>query len=108
MHSHMMERIDRGATLIHPKTTREVRVGEFMDSVQVTPHFQPVIDLFSAAVTGFEVLSRGVPPYATPGQMFSEAKRLGATWDLERTCRIAALKKIASVIRPCFRKSPHP
>jgi EAL domain-containing protein (putative c-di-GMP-specific phosphodiesterase class I)/GGDEF domain-containing protein len=100
MYSQLMERTDRGATLIYPRTNREVCVDEFIDSVQVTPHFQPIIDLFSASVTGFEVLSRGVPPYATPGQMFSEAKRLGATWDLERLCRIAALEKIATLSEP--------
>ena len=101
MHSQMLEQSDRNAVIFsYPRSTQGVWVDEFIDSIQVTPHFHPIIDLFSATVTGFEVLSRGVPPYATPGQMFSEARRMGATWDLERTCRIAALKKIASLPEP--------
>ncbi len=79
-------------------------VDAFVESIQVTPHFHPVIDLFSASVTGFEILARGVAPYETPGQMFSAAKQRGATWELERACRVAALRKIASLPEP-FRKA---
>ncbi|MDA8126178.1 MAG: EAL and GGDEF domain-containing protein [Deltaproteobacteria bacterium] len=78
--------------------------GAFVAAVRVVPHFHPIIDLFSASVTGFEVLSRGDPPYAMPRQMFAEAKRLGATWELEKACRVAALEKIASLPEP-FRSS---
>ncbi len=105
MYSQMAKSSDQVATILsHPRIATDPWVHAFIDSVQVVPHFHPIIDLFSASFTGFEILSRGVPPYATPGQMFSEAKRLGATWDLERACRVAALEKIASLAEP-FRSS---
>lgn len=71
------------------------RVNEFIATVQVRPHFHPIIDLFTGSVLGFEVLSRGAFPFETPDKMFEEARCLGATWELEKACRVAALKKIA-------------
>jgi EAL domain-containing protein (putative c-di-GMP-specific phosphodiesterase class I) len=76
-------------------TDMENSVGDFIKSVQIRPHFHPIVDLFAASVLGFEVLSRGTPPLATPREMFAEAKRLGATWELERACRVAALQEIS-------------
>lgn len=73
------------------------RVNEFIATVQVRPHFHPIIDLFTGSVLGFEVLSRGAFPFETPDKMFEEARRLGATWELEKACRVAALKKIAAL-----------
>lgn len=75
----------------------EESISEFIKSVQILPHFHPIVDLFAASVLGFEVLSRGTPPLATPREMFAEAKRLGATWELERACRLAALQEIAKL-----------
>ena len=72
-------------------------VAEFVESIRIRPHFHPIVDLFAATVLGFEVLSRGVPPMAMPREMFTEAKRLGATWDLERACRVAALQEISGL-----------
>ncbi len=101
MQSQLMARTDHAAEGFSDLArARETLVNGFIESIQVTPHFHPIIDLFSATITGFEVLSRGNPPFETPGRMFSEAKRLGATWDLERACRVAALKKIASLSEP--------
>jgi EAL domain-containing protein (putative c-di-GMP-specific phosphodiesterase class I) len=78
-------------------TYRGEAVEKFIESLQIRPHFHPVVDLFSASVLGFEVLSRGIPPVAMPREMFAEAKRLGATWDLEKACRVAALQEIAAM-----------
>ncbi|MFH1080858.1 MAG: GGDEF domain-containing protein [Pseudomonadota bacterium] len=75
----------------------ESPVHEFIEAVQVRPNFHPIIDLFTGSVLGFEVLSCGAPPFDTPCKMFEEARRLGATWDFEKACRVAALKKIASL-----------
>ena len=70
---------------------------ELIETQQILPHFQPVIDLMTTSVLGFEILSRGAPPLAMPKQMFAEAKRLGMTWELETACRSAALRKISSL-----------
>ena len=68
-----------------------------LKAVHVQPHFHAIIDLYTGLSLGFEILSRGVFPFETPDKMFEEARRLGATWELEKACRVAALKKIASL-----------
>jgi len=68
----------------------------FIEQVQPRPHFHPLVDLFTGMIMGYEVLSRGLQPYETPHKMFEEAKNLGLTWELEKACRVAALKKVAS------------
>ena len=80
-----------------PRLKDNFPVNEFIAAVQVRPHFHPIIDLFTGSVLGFEILSRGTFPFATPDKMFEEARSLGATWELERACRVAALKKIAAL-----------
>ncbi len=72
-------------------------LNELIETQQIRPHFQPIIDLITASAVGFEILSRGAPPLAMPQQMFAEAKRLGMTWELETACRSAALRKISSL-----------
>ena len=67
----------------------------FIEQVQPRPHFHPLVDLFTGMIMGYEVLSRGIEPYETPYKMFEEAKSLGLTWELEKACRVAALKKVA-------------
>ena len=89
-----------------PQACDKFLVNEFIEAVQVRPNFHPIIDLFTGSVLGFEVLSRGVFPFETPGKMFEEARRLDATWDLEKACRVAALKKIAT-LPESFRSSQY-
>lgn len=72
----------------------------FLEAVKVRPHFHPVVDLFTGSVLGFEILSRGAAPYETPAKMFEKARQIVATWELEKACRVAALKKIASLSVP--------
>lgn len=75
-------------------------IAEFIQAVQVRPHFHPIIDVFTGTVLGYEVLSRGNAPYETPYAIFKEATRLGATWELEMACSNAALEKISSFPEP--------
>ncbi len=86
--------VRRGNTLESPD---ESRIAEFIGCVAPRPHFHPILDLLTGTVLGFEVLSRGNPPFASPGSMFGEAAKRGCTWEMERACRIAALKKIAAL-----------
>lgn len=80
-----------------PDSENRFCVDEFIEAVQVEPHFHPIIDVFTGLPLGFEILSRGVSPWETPDKMFNEAWRRGATWELEKACRVAALKKIAGL-----------
>jgi EAL domain-containing protein (putative c-di-GMP-specific phosphodiesterase class I) len=71
----------------------EAIIGE----VGITPNFQPIVDLLAGTVVAWEVLSRGIPPLVSPDAMFEAAKEAGLSWDLERACRTAAFRKIASL-----------
>jgi diguanylate cyclase (GGDEF)-like protein len=63
----------------------------------ISPHFQPIVDLYSGEVMGYEVLSRGVPPLVMPAELFRAAGELGLEWELEFACRRAALARIAGL-----------
>ncbi|MBN2438129.1 MAG: EAL and GGDEF domain-containing protein [Deltaproteobacteria bacterium] len=80
-----------------PGIDRGANAAKFIESLKIRPHFHPVVDLFSASVLGFEVLSRGVPPMTMPRDMFDEAKRLGVTWELEMACRVSAFREISAM-----------
>ncbi|MDD5168609.1 MAG: EAL domain-containing protein, partial [Syntrophales bacterium] len=75
-------------------------VSDFIEAVKIRPHFQPIIDVFTGSILGYEVLARGSSPFESPYAMFKEANRLGATWELEMACCNAALMKIASFPGP--------
>lgn len=55
---------------------------------------QPIIDLYSGKITGFELLARGKEPFFLPDIMFEKARKLDLSWELEYACRNAALTKI--------------
>lgn len=53
--------------VIRERAELETALESAIDSGQITPHFQPVIDLSSSRLTGFEVLARWAHP--TRGQI---------------------------------------
>ncbi|MBN2049837.1 MAG: EAL and GGDEF domain-containing protein [Spirochaetales bacterium] len=71
----------------------------------VTSWMQPIVDLYSGTVFGYEMLARGKESLFSPVALFSQAREEGLTWELERLCRKAALKKIASLPREYRRRS---
>lgn len=88
-----------------PADDRRQAAAAFVGALRIRPHFHPVVDLFSASLLGFELLSRSATPPLMPREMFSTARRLGALWELERSCLDAALREIASLpdeYRPFF------
>ncbi|NPU84553.1 MAG: EAL and GGDEF domain-containing protein [Syntrophaceae bacterium] len=87
-------RFRRGNSLESPE---ESSIDVFVDHVDPRPHFHPILDLLTGTVLGYEVLSRGNPPFVSPCAMFGEAGKRGCTWEMERACRVAALKKITSL-----------
>jgi EAL domain-containing protein (putative c-di-GMP-specific phosphodiesterase class I) len=70
----------------------------------ITPQFQPILDLSNGTVLGYEILSRGPAPYESPAMLFSRARELGLTAELERACRAAALARVAR-LAPELRQS---
>ena len=59
--------------------------------------FQSIVDLRTGGLMGYEALSRGAFPLSNPTLMFEIAERCGLSWDLDRECRIAALRRIAAL-----------
>jgi EAL domain-containing protein (putative c-di-GMP-specific phosphodiesterase class I)/GGDEF domain-containing protein len=57
--------------------------------------WQPVVELDSGSVHGFEALARGPEdtPFATPRAMFALSGRAGMDADLDRLCRESALRE---------------
>ena len=61
--------------------------------------WQPVVELDSGAVHGFEALARGPKDsmFEMPRAMFALSGRVGASGDLDRLCRASALREGAGV-----------
>jgi EAL domain-containing protein (putative c-di-GMP-specific phosphodiesterase class I) len=61
--------------------------------------FQPVVDLDTREVLGYEALARGPEnsAFEMPGAMFNLSSQVGASVDLDRMCRRAALRDSAAV-----------
>jgi EAL domain-containing protein (putative c-di-GMP-specific phosphodiesterase class I) len=61
--------------------------------------FQPVVELQSRRVLGYEALARGPEnsAFEMPGAMFNLSTEVGASADLDRVCRQAAFRESAAV-----------
>jgi EAL domain-containing protein (putative c-di-GMP-specific phosphodiesterase class I) len=71
----------------------------------ITTLFQPVVEMASGEVVGYEALSRGPlrSRLESPRALFALSDRVGASRDLDRACRIAALRRSATGLRgPIF------
>ena len=61
---------------------------------QVRAVYQPVVELDTLAVVGFEALARGVPAseLESPAALFAQARSQGVLVELDWACRLAALR----------------
>jgi EAL domain-containing protein (putative c-di-GMP-specific phosphodiesterase class I)/GGDEF domain-containing protein len=75
---------------------------EIIKNLKIIPHFQPIVDLYTGEIHGYEILSRAESPFENPALMFEKARLWGLSWELEYACRSAALKKI-STLPPKYR-----
>lgn len=58
----------------------------------VVPAFQPIVDLRTDAVRGYEALARWPgEPQLTPNEVFAAAQQSLRTVELDWTCRVAAV-----------------
>ena len=70
-----------------------------LDTQQLTPHFQPIIDLTQRKIIGYEALIRG-PEDSTlhsPLNLFETAERCGLSTKLEFMCREVTIKRYANL-----------
>jgi len=73
-----------------------------VDRRQVSVVFQPVVDLASSHVMGFEALARGPEnsPFAMPAVMFRYAYQAGRAAELDWICRAAAFRAALDAALP--------
>lgn len=64
---------------------------------RITPLFQPIVDLFSGEVFGYEVFSRGEAPFENSRVMFEKAHEWELSFDLDCACRLRAFRVIAAL-----------
>ncbi len=69
-------------------------IHEVIDARAVTTLFQPLVDISSRRVVGYEALSRGPAgtPWAQPLQLFAAARVVGRDSELDWVCRAAAYR----------------
>ncbi|HLB36544.1 MAG TPA: EAL domain-containing protein [Gemmatimonadales bacterium] len=79
---------------------RSRKLLAILDQRRITTLYQPIVDLRSRAVLGYEALSRGPPgDFHTPDVLFSAAYETDLIWRLERLCRQHALRAIGRLER---------
>ncbi len=74
----------------------EERLKKMVAEIQVDSYAQPIVDLYSGEVFGYEMLARGTGPFFSPEYLFAKAEELGISAEVEMSCRMAALQKITS------------
>ena len=74
-------------------------VAEMVAGGAVTPVYQPIVDVRTGAVTGFEALVRPSPhgAFDNPGALFAAAEAAGRTTDLDRLCLATVFAGAASL-----------
>ncbi|HEX4823240.1 MAG TPA: EAL domain-containing protein [Candidatus Polarisedimenticolaceae bacterium] len=72
---------------------------ELIRDARIRTVWQPVIEIASGDVFGFEALARGPKDslFEMPRAMFALSGRVGASGDLDRLCRAAAIRESAEV-----------
>ncbi len=65
-----------------------------LDKHRIRAVYQPVVDMASETVVGYEALARGPAgsPFESPDMLFATARRTGRLMELEWECRAAALR----------------
>ncbi|MEV6304459.1 EAL domain-containing protein [Actinoplanes sp. NPDC051861] len=69
-------------------------IHDVLDRRAVTPVFQPLIDLATGGVLGYEALSRGPAgtPWESPAALFAAARAAGREAELDWICRAVAYR----------------
>jgi len=77
-------------------------IQRIIQDAKIKTVFQPVVDLRTHAVLGYEALSRGPAdtPLERPQAMFRASAEAGISTDLDRSCREAALQALREIALP--------
>jgi EAL domain-containing protein (putative c-di-GMP-specific phosphodiesterase class I) len=79
---------------MHPPERSEVEFNRLLDERRITAVFQPVVELDSGQVVGYEALARGPAgsSLSRPAALFEHAYRVGRADELDWVCRAAAFR----------------
>lgn len=98
--------VEEARTLPERRATRReevwrIELARVISDARIRTVWQPVVELGSGSVFGFEALSRGPEdtPFATPRAMFALSGKAGNDFDLDRVCRESALRDALHVAR---------
>ena len=98
--------VEEARTLPERRAARREEVwrselAQVISDARIRTVWQPVVELRSGSVYGFEALARGPEdtPFATPRAMFALSGRAGNDFDLDRVCRESALRDGLHVAR---------
>jgi EAL domain-containing protein (putative c-di-GMP-specific phosphodiesterase class I) len=72
---------------------------DILNNESITSHFQPIIDIKTNTIYGYETLARGVKPDGSlmyPDILFEKSKRNDLNFKLDRLCRESSLKTAAT------------
>lgn len=76
-----------------PDDMKSIRLADVYDSALVEPSFQPIVDLVTERVVGYEALARWPSlPGVTPILAFESARRSNRVAELDWVCRTASLE----------------
>jgi EAL domain-containing protein (putative c-di-GMP-specific phosphodiesterase class I) len=80
----------------------QAEFDRLVDRRQISAIFQPVVDLASSRVVGFEALARGPhdSPFAMPTAMFAYGYQTGRAFELDWICRAAAFRAALDAALP--------
>jgi EAL domain-containing protein (putative c-di-GMP-specific phosphodiesterase class I) len=78
----------------HPLSRQEMSFGEVLDDRGVLAVYQPLVDLVTGEVLGYEALARGPQgsPWERPDVLFAAARDCGRLGELDWACRAAAYR----------------
>jgi EAL domain-containing protein (putative c-di-GMP-specific phosphodiesterase class I) len=76
-----------------PVGTSRTALQEVLDQDAVRSVFQPLVELASGEVVGYEALARGpLGPLERPDHLFAAARRHGLLAEVDAACRLAAVR----------------
>ncbi|MCC6466201.1 MAG: GGDEF domain-containing protein [Planctomycetes bacterium] len=84
----------------HTGQNRITELVKHISDKDVRPVFQPIVNVFTGSTVGYEVLSRRAGTGEGYDILLQRAQRLGIVWELERACRLAALRRISTLPEP--------
>jgi len=79
-----------------PQDDTYLHFVDMLNHNRIRSYSQPIVDLYTGEVFGYELLARGEKPFFSPAQLFQRAKEWDLEWEVEYACRIAALKQVAA------------